>query len=68
MKVRKEFLFLLGAVFVFLFLATLLADDDSKGKMLFVKEHDKDGKKHMDEFMGTDEELQIILDWLGTLE
>ncbi len=32
------------------------------------KEADKDGKSHKKEFKGTDEELQAIIDWLGSLE
>lgn len=32
------------------------------------KEADLDGKQHKKEFKGTDEELQTILDWLGSLE
>lgn len=32
------------------------------------KEADLDGKKHLKPFKGTDEELQAIIDWLGTLE
>ncbi len=32
------------------------------------KEADMDGKSHKKEFKGTDEELQAIIDWLGSLE
>lgn len=32
------------------------------------READLDGKKHTKPFKGTDEELQAIVDWLGTLE
>lgn len=32
------------------------------------KEGDLDGKQHKKEFKGTDEELQAIVDWLGSLE
>lgn len=32
------------------------------------KEGEIDGKSHKKPFKGTDEELQTILDWLGTLE
>ncbi len=32
------------------------------------KETELDGKKHMKGFKGTDEELQVIIDWLGSLE
>ncbi len=32
------------------------------------KEADIDGKQHKKGFKGTDEELQTILDWLGSLE
>lgn len=32
------------------------------------KEADLDGKAHKKEFKGTDEELQAIVDWLGSLE
>jgi mono/diheme cytochrome c family protein len=32
------------------------------------KESEKDGQEHKKEFKGTDEELQAILDWLGSLE
>ncbi len=32
------------------------------------KEADLDGKTHKKGFKGTDEELQTILDWLGSLE
>ena len=32
------------------------------------KEAELDGKNHKKEFKGTDEELQTILDWLGSLE
>ena len=32
------------------------------------KEAELDGKTHKKPFKGTDEELQAILDWLGTLE
>ena len=32
------------------------------------KESELDGKSHKREFKGTDEELQAIVDWLGTLE
>ncbi len=32
------------------------------------KAEELDGKKHKKEFKGTDEELQAILDWLGSLE
>ena len=32
------------------------------------KETERDGKEHKKEFKGTDEELQSILDWLGSLE
>jgi Cytochrome c len=32
------------------------------------KEGERDGKDHKKPFKGTDEELQAILDWLGSLE
>ena len=32
------------------------------------KEAELDGEEHNKEFKGTDEELQAIVDWLGTLE
>ncbi|MCP4200585.1 MAG: hypothetical protein GY769_01460 [bacterium] len=32
------------------------------------KEADMDGKQHKKPFKGTDEELQAIIDWLGSLE
>ena len=32
------------------------------------KEVERDGKSHMKGFKGTDEELQAIIDWLGSLE
>lgn len=32
------------------------------------KAGDLDGKNHKKEFKGTDEELQAIIDWLGSLE
>lgn len=32
------------------------------------KEGELDGKTHKKEFKGTDEELQAIIDWLGSLE
>ncbi len=32
------------------------------------KETDRDGVEHKKEFKGTDEELQTIVDWLGSLE
>jgi mono/diheme cytochrome c family protein len=32
------------------------------------KEAELDGKEHKKPFKGTDEELQAIIDWLGTLE
>ena len=32
------------------------------------KEAEIDGKQHKKEFKGTDEELQAIVDWLGSLE
>ena len=32
------------------------------------KEGELDGKTHKKPFKGTDEELQAIIDWLGTLE
>ena len=32
------------------------------------KEADLDGKSHKKPFKGTDEELQAIIDWLGSLE
>ena len=32
------------------------------------KEGELDGKTHKKGFKGTDEELQTILDWLGSLE
>jgi len=32
------------------------------------KEAELDGNKHKREFKGTDEELQTIVDWLGSLE
>ena len=35
----------------------------------YVKEEvDKDGKAHLKKFKGSDEELQAIVDWLGSLE
>ena len=32
------------------------------------KEADKDGGQHLKKFKGSDEELQAIVDWLGSLE
>lgn len=43
--------------------------DDLEALAQYVrKQTEMDGKSHKKEFKGTDEELQAIVDWLGSLE
>ncbi len=44
------------------------ADDFAKVASYLRKESKVEGKAHKKEFKGSDEELQAIIDWLGTLE
>jgi Cytochrome c len=50
-------------------LSGLKTDKNRAEIVAFVKkESDMDGASHKKEFKGTDEELNAILDWLGSLE